>query len=73
MTAFKGFTDGTKAFCTSDRAPWMAKEFFNNSPDGWFLLDKYHLIEHINEASEALKTPGQRRERQPGEKKDGTY
>jgi hypothetical protein len=54
LALLKGFGDNTQVVCIGDGAPWIADEFMNQFPKGWFLLDKYHLYKHLYEAGEAL-------------------
>jgi len=63
-----GMGERTKVYGVGDGAPWISEEFKTNFPQGEYLLGKYHLIEHINDASEGLKTRSEKVKKRWAEK-----
>lgn len=60
LALLEGMNDNTRVHGLGDGAPWIAEEFQSHFPNGRFLLDKYHLIEHIYAASEGMKTKSEK-------------
>ena len=52
-----GYGDNTWVHGVGDGAPWIAQQVAAVFPRHRFLLDRYHLLEHLHEAALAL-TPG---------------
>ena len=52
-----GYGDNTWVHGVGDGAPWIAQQVAAVFPRSRFLLDRYHLLEHLHEAALAL-TPG---------------
>ena len=60
LAVLEGMGDRTEMLGIGDGAVWIAEEFKSHFPNGWFLLDKYHLIENIYKATDGLKTKSDR-------------
>ena len=52
-----GYGDGTWVHGVGDGAPWIAQQVAPVFPRQRFLLDRYHLLEHLHEGASAL-SPG---------------
>ena len=53
----QGYGDNTWVHGVGDGAPWIAQQVASVFPRQRFLLDRYHLLEHLHEGASAL-SPG---------------
>ncbi len=49
-----GYGDNTRVHGVGDGAPWIAQQMAAVFPRQRFLLDRYHLLEHLHEGASAL-------------------
>ena len=50
----RGYGDDTWVHGVGDGAPWIAQQMASVFPRQRFLLDRYHLLEHLHEGASAL-------------------
>ena len=54
-----GYGDNTRMHAVGDGAPWIAQQVAAVFPRQRFLLDRYHLMEHLHEGAAALMGGGE--------------